>query len=457
MDRIYGSQLSERQKLFIIAFSVNYRILGQRRLNDGALAIITNRFALSPSCIKNVLKEYDDKLVAGLLYPDLSPRSRQNCGLGSGLTDEVLGNIFDLNEMTKGTLSVRAMSYHYFIEFGEEIPQTTMQRYLNAMKVKYRSSYVKPTLTEHHKINRLEFILSLVEHRGAGIFRFICLKNWLHLDEKWFYVTKLNTRVRSFEGDARRNDGTTRHKSHIRKIMILSVIGSPHEVYLPDGTTLSFDGKIGLFPFFEYLPAERGSRNRPAGTPVMHCFNVTADRYLEIMTCPGGVIDTIKEKMFWAKEFPIICQHDGAPGHDGHGNMDALNLYGQLNGWNIIIRAQPAQSPDMNKNDLFFFNSLQCRAEELKYGIDTICMEELFARVEQAFADYDVSTLKRLHAFQHEVYRSILADEGGNQFYMPHSGIRRRGEFAGDEVLDRSVDALNYRHAREAIDEFYNR
>ncbi|XP_042032292.1 uncharacterized protein LOC121778997 [Salvia splendens] len=60
------------------------------------------------------------------------------------------------------------------------------------------------------------------------------MHNTVHIDEKWFYMTKASDRY-----------------------------------YLPqfgtDGQTI-FDGKIGIFPFTEQVPAKRKSKNRPRGT-----------------------------------------------------------------------------------------------------------------------------------------------------------------------------------------------
>jgi hypothetical protein len=48
------------------------------------------------------------------------------------------------------------------------------------------------------------------------------------------------------------------------------------------------------------------------------------------------------------------------------GAVFRIEALGKADGWNIRFVVQPAQSPDMNKNDLAFFYSLQCRANDLK-------------------------------------------------------------------------------------------
>ena len=43
-----------------------------------------------------------------------------------------------------------------------------------------------------------------------------------------------------------------------------------------------------------------------------------------------------------------------------------------------------------------------------------------------------------MEGLQHEIYRCILRDDGGNQFDMPHSGVRERQK-KGQDPCDRRV------------------
>ena len=52
MDRVYGSNLTERQKFHVIAFSLPFRIAGTARLADGSMDLIVNRFELSSATVK---------------------------------------------------------------------------------------------------------------------------------------------------------------------------------------------------------------------------------------------------------------------------------------------------------------------------------------------------------------------------------------------------------------------
>ena len=56
---------------------------------------------------------------------------------------------------------------------------------------------------------------------------------------------------------------TCKSKKFICKVMFMCAVCRP--MYNPDGSLL-FDGKIGIFPFTQQVPAQRNSKNRPAGT-----------------------------------------------------------------------------------------------------------------------------------------------------------------------------------------------
>ena len=162
----------------------------------------------------------------------------------------------------------------------------------------------------------------------------------------------------------------------------------------------SFDGKIGIWPFVEYEQAQRRSKHRDKGTVEMKSVSCTAEAYYEMHVKPFGVIEAIVDKMPWlcGPGKHIYVQHDGAAPHTGGGNNELLNLEGQLEDETCIhYIMQPAQSPDMNKNDLSFFNSLSCRAEELKRGVKTL--EELISNVEKAYWDYPREILERINVF----------------------------------------------------------
>ena len=78
-------------------------------------------------------------------------------------------------------------------------------------------------------------------------------------------------------------------KRFITKVMFIAAVArSRHN----PATNSAFDGKIGLWAFTEKVPAVRSSRNRPAGTLVTKCVEVTKETYKAKLI--DGVIPAIK-------------------------------------------------------------------------------------------------------------------------------------------------------------------
>jgi hypothetical protein len=148
----------------------------------------------------------------------------------------------------------------------------------------------------------------------------------------------------------------------------------------------------------------------------------------------------------------LIVQQDGARAHTGKGNVDRFNELGREDGWNIQVVTQPAQSPDLNVNDLGFFRSMKTRVEALKAPGATL--DTMMDGVEQAWEEYDVPTLEIIWAHQLECYRRILEQEGGNFYEAPHSNIGKR-QRGGLQVLDYSVDRVLVANSRALVDDYF--
>ncbi len=104
-----------------------------------------------------------------------------------------------------------------------------MQKYTKEVGVILRHLFVKPLLKENHRIRRLKFILNRLEPVGNGVFRIKKMNNEVHFDEKWFYMTRKDRTIREFEKGDHHADQTTRHKSHIEKVMFLAAVGVPQQ------------------------------------------------------------------------------------------------------------------------------------------------------------------------------------------------------------------------------------
>ncbi len=77
----------------------------------------------------------------------------------------------------------------------------------------------------------------------------------------------------------------------------------------------------------------------------------------------------------------------------------------------------------------------------------------MIARIEEAYWSYDIDQIQRVNALIYVVYRSILENEGHNQYNMPHTGIRTR-QSNDETVEDRTADLDVVRKARRALRDY---
>ena len=137
-----------------------------------------------------------------------------------------------------------------------------------------------------------------------------------------------------------------------------------------------FYGKIGIFPFIEMVEAKRSSKNRPRGTLEPKCINVTAETYQKMLR--EKVIPEIKRKCPGLKTNPTYIQYDNAGAHNSAFTQETKDAL-ISDGWNLQMRNQPGRSPDLNINDLGFFNALQSLQNKCEFRN----IEEMITKVEK--------------------------------------------------------------------------
>ena len=103
-------------------------------------------------------------------------------------------------------------------------------------------------------------------------------------------------------------------KRHRTQVMITVTVTRP---------TTATDGILAIQEHVEWIPAERASANRLAGTLCPHAVSLTAPYFKDCQLCGGGIVDQIIEKM--QPETPIQIQMDNAPPHTGGHNVQMLN------------------------------------------------------------------------------------------------------------------------------------
>ena len=186
----------------------------------------------------------------------------------------------------------------------------------------------------------------------------------------------------------------------------------------------NFDGRVGIWRICEEKVCDRTTLYHQRGDIYIHDCTLDADlnrQYMVGTEDVDGVFDEIKIKMPWLRGHPVIVQQDGAPPHTGHDNVEFFNNKGHKDGWNITVVTQPAQSPDLNVNDLGIFRSLKYRVEQLKAEETTL--ENLYEAVLEAWNEYDSVTLERIWGHQFACYRSILEDQGGNSLRCTNKAV----------------------------------
>lgn len=136
------------------------------------------------------------------------------------------------------------------------VSHTTLYKKLKLPKIRRHSNRLKPSLKEKNRRERIKFCLSMFDETTLAAPRpkFISMHNIVHIDEKWFYMTKMNRCYYHPEEDDPVR--TVRNKNCIGKVMFLTAVARPR--YDAEGN-MTFSGKIGVWPFVQEIPAARRS------------------------------------------------------------------------------------------------------------------------------------------------------------------------------------------------------
>jgi len=310
------------------------------------------------------------------------------------------------------------------------IPRSTIHRMLKEDRIfKRHTSSLRPALTEENKVSRMLHALDHISHR-----HFLDMCDRVHIDEKWFNITKDGETCILVAGDDADDvddeeppDRRVRHKSHIMKVMFLCAQARPR---WDTHTDSMWDGEIGMWPIGEWAPAQKDSVNRPAGTMEWKDLSVTKERHRNILLCK--VYPAIQSK--WPKNqwnnnaFKILVQHDGARAHFGEEDeLCALqmNVMGLKN--KIALCQQPANSPDTNINDLGLFRALQTMA--WKKTADDI--PNLIQNVMTAHLECPTNRINRVWLTLMSCLNETIKHGGDNDYKIPHMNkdrLERNGQ-----------------------------
>lgn len=431
-----SKELSELEKWEVVA-AYNLALGPNRvKLGKGELNKLENRLGISGRTISKIAHDYSKQMIEkGPGGIDLSPKKIGNVGRKSTMTAVEKRKLHRKNTVTKGTGSLRMLASETNISLSRVF------RHMKKNFVTSQTKWIKPKLSDKHKFNRINFILKLKDPRKT--WKFKEQKNVIVIDESWFYLYKNQSLVRVFPGDEIPSSDKVQHKSHIPKLMFLTALARPDPEH-------HFDGKIGIWRVQKEKICTKTNRFHRRGDVYFKDSTMDGELYKDFMQ---KIFAAVKQKMPWLKGKEVIVQQDGAPAHTTTENLRHFDQEGKKDGWKIKVITQPAQSPDLNINDLAFFRSLKCRVERLKNSRQTL--DSLYNSVELAWIQYDSDTLQRIWGVQYACYREILRRKGDNDYKTPHTGVRKRlGEIdfkiIENEYLEAENFSRNNRHVWEA-------
>lgn len=321
------------------------------------------------------------------------------------------------------------------------LPRSTVHRRVKEGLIKVEASRIKPQLTPQHRLDRISFVLKHIDHDGM----MNNFEQYIHVDEKWFYMTKKNQRYYLLPDNKEEvPHRTCIHKSHITKVMFLAAVARPR--YCPH-VNQAFDGLIGIWPFVTCEEAKRDSKNRKKGTLVTKpVTSVTADAYANMFV--ENVLPAIKKRWPSSNKEQIIIQEDNCRVHTRANRILIESKGKEDHGLDISVRPQPARSPDFNVLDLGFFNSIQSLKDQ--YAPRTV--DELISAVESAFWNQPQNTVDNVFLSLQGAMIDSLTVDGNNNYKIRHlkkEKLRRRG------LLPKSLkcDPLLIARGREVLDE----
>ncbi|KAF0682707.1 hypothetical protein As57867_025112, partial [Aphanomyces stellatus] len=264
------------------------------RLPRGYGQELANKYSCHPATIRKVIARAKEQGVSvGNMSVSVANKKPGKVGRKINRSKQVKAKLPLANRTT-----LRAISEQTGISRG------SLHRYLKLGMFRAHSSAIRPVLTEANKYARMKFAMSFV---NANM-QFDEMLEHVHLDEKWFYLTKVTRTFYLVPGEAE-PQRKCKSKRFITKVMFLSAVARPR---YNDDTGKWWDGKIGTWPFVERVQARRDSVNRAAGTYEAKPITVTKDVYREFLT--DKVLPQIVSK--WPSPTKkVLLQHDNALAH----------------------------------------------------------------------------------------------------------------------------------------------
>ncbi|XP_057247159.1 uncharacterized protein LOC104902771 [Beta vulgaris subsp. vulgaris] len=366
-------------------------------LPRGLLTTLRQKYSCSRSTMNRIWTLARKQKIDGVEV-NVASRKIGNCGRKVKFTDDEALRRVPLKQRT----TIRSFAT------ALEVSPSTVYRLLKRGILRSHTNSIKPKLTPKHKVARMKFVLSQSIPKSMNeLPKFNHLYNMIHIDEKWFFMSKITQRfyLLSEEEDPYR---ACQSKAFITKVMFLAAIARP---WLGPTGDILWDGKIGIFPFIDEVRAQRWSANRPAGT-------------IEKKAKQSITKETIRE-MIINKLLP------------------AIRAKWPENGCKEIWIQQDNARPISNLMMLSFWKHVE------KSFPKTV--DELIKSVEDAYTVYEPRIINYTWIHLMYVMVEILKVKGGNNYKNPHNSKKKMDRLGllpttveiSEELVNDTVNLLN--------------
>ncbi|XP_047257958.1 uncharacterized protein LOC124890166 [Capsicum annuum] len=205
------------------------------------------------------------------------------------------------------------------LAFAMNMAKSTVFRRVKDGTLRPHSNSIKPHLTEGNKKVRLQYCLSMIDQNTIHINpMFMNMFNYVHIDEKWFFWSKIVERHYLLPGEHEPDPYRSyKSKNFIPKVMFMAAVARPR--FDENGIEL-FSGKIGTM---ETKPIQ----------------SVTKD--INRVCLIEKVLPAIRAK--WPasdSNNPIFLQQDNARPHVGNNDLEFIEAARQ-DGFDIRLCFQP--------------------------------------------------------------------------------------------------------------------
>lgn len=383
--------VEERQQLLLAYYDL--RVTSAGHAGCGTYSELATRFHIAPSTAWKTIQRIRRRIHAGRsdAFADA-----YRCGRPRKWTDS--------DEAAARKYAAKCDWEFTYAEMGAELGFGTGTVYSRLREVgwKERARGSRPRLTEAQKAVREKWSIDMANNKWS---------NYVDVDEKLFYTKQLKRKVK-YPADVPPPRDYPQSKSNVPHTMFLTAVALPRSRY-------KFNGRVGIWRVAKEQVAIRSSKHHQAGD--VYSVDTTMNCALFRKLMLHSLFPAIRRKMRFAAV--VTVQVDGASSHTGKNTLSILNRMGRRKvqkGPLIKVIKQPAQSPDMNVNDILFYRSISTRVRAAQRGAKIYDKEGLIENLMRQWRRFPSSILVKGFELKTKLLKLIRDCKGGNDYILPH-------------------------------------